>query len=75
MLSLYEGLKNGGHTHTFIVPNSRPPDAQPFHVLLTIQAGSSHASTSAEVLGGLLGKHPVVPHILEFRGVNKYMTT
>lgn len=34
-----------------------------------------HASTSAEVLEGLLGKHAVVGPVLEFRGVNKYKTT
>ena len=34
-----------------------------------------HASTSAEVLAGLLGKHAAVAPILEFRGVNKYKTT
>lgn len=43
--------------------------------LLSVQAGSVHASTSAEVLEGLLGKHPVVAPVLEFRGVNKYKTT
>lgn len=40
-----------------------------------LQAGSVRASTSAEVLEGLLGKHPVVAPILEFRGVNKLKTT
>lgn len=44
-------------------------------VPITRQAGSTHASTSAEVLDGLLEKHPVVAPILEFRGVNKYKTT
>ncbi|CAM9443232.1 unnamed protein product, partial [Hapterophycus canaliculatus] len=40
-----------------------------------VKAGSTHASTSAEVLAGLQGKHAVVAPILEFRGVNKYKTT
>ncbi|CAN0129710.1 unnamed protein product, partial [Scytosiphon promiscuus] len=40
-----------------------------------LKTGSVHASTSAEVLAGLQGKHAVVPPILEFRGVNKYKTT
>ncbi|CAM9558901.1 unnamed protein product, partial [Ectocarpus sp. 12 AP-2014] len=40
-----------------------------------LKAGSVHASTSAEVLEGLQGKHAVVAPILEFRGVNKYKTT
>ncbi|CBJ29252.1 DNA polymerase [Ectocarpus siliculosus] len=40
-----------------------------------VKAGSVHASTSAEVLEGLQGKHAVVAPILEFRGVNKYKTT
>lgn len=39
------------------------------------QVGSLHASTSAEVLAGLQGKHAVVAPILEFRGVNKYKST
>lgn len=48
---------------------------RPLVRLLSVQAGSVHASTSAEVLEGLLGKHPVVATVLEFRGVNKYKTT
>eukprot|EP00903_Cladosiphon_okamuranus_P006776 g6606.t1 len=40
-----------------------------------VKPGSLHASTSAEVLEGLRGKHAVVAPILEFRGVNKYKTT
>lgn len=39
------------------------------------QEGSVHASTSAEVLEGLVGKHTAVAPILEFRVVNKYKTT
>ena len=39
------------------------------------QEGSVHASTSAEVLEGLVGKHAAVAPILEFRVVNKYKTT
>lgn len=39
------------------------------------QEGSVHASTSAEVLSGLVGKHAAVAPILEFRVVNKYKTT
>lgn len=39
------------------------------------QAGSVHASTSADVLSRLQGKHAVVAPVLEFRGVHKYKTT
>ena len=39
------------------------------------QEGSVHASTSAEVLEGLVDKHAAVAPILEFRSVNKYKTT
>ncbi|CAM9435110.1 unnamed protein product [Discosporangium mesarthrocarpum] len=39
------------------------------------RSGSKHASTSEEVLEGLLGRHPAIAPILEFRGVNKLKTT
>lgn len=65
-------------------PARRPANAKCFALLVPCprtapvsgsKAGSAHASTSAEVLEKLVGEHPVVAAILEFRGVYKLKTT
>lgn len=70
-------LAQNSDVRAHLDPSSHPLRVLPRHRCFSFeeQVGSVHASTSAEVLEGLVGKHPVVAPILEFRGVNKYKTT